>query len=325
MMAGSGKDDGRQRPLGIATLEDKIVQQAVVTVLNLIYEEEFQGFSYGFRPGRNQHQALDALHVGLRRRRINWVLDCDIRGFFDNVKHEWMLQFVGHRIADPRMLRLIQKWLKAGVIENEDWTETEAGTPQGAVVSPLLANVYLHHVFDLWVSAWRRKCARGDMMVVRYADDIVIGFQHRAGGGTVLEGTRESGAEVRVGTTSGKDATDRVWTIREGEPGKAWRGKAGNILVPGVHALLRGDLPGRVLYGAAEDDRQTSASEASRDRGRATEALARVHCSYGQVVAVGGPRLFPIPRGTGELRGSKDGGSGGDSRLAACATATQST
>jgi RNA-directed DNA polymerase len=174
------KEDGRQRPLGIATLEDKIVQQAVVTVLNLIYEEEFQGFSYGFRPGRNQHQALDALNVGLRRRRINWVLDCDIRGFFDNVKHEWMMQFVEHRIADPRMLRLIQKWLKAGVIENEDWMETEAGTPQGAVVSPLLANVYLHHVFDLWVAAWRRKCAKGDMIVVRYADDIVIGFQHRA-------------------------------------------------------------------------------------------------------------------------------------------------
>ena len=173
------KDDGRQRPLGIATVEDKIVQQAVVTILNMIYEEEFKGFSYGFRPGRNQHQALDALNVGLRRRRINWVFDCDIRGFFDNVKHEWALKFVGHRVADPRMLRLIQKWLKAGVIEDQDWTETEAGTPQGAVVSPLLANVYLHHVFDLWVDVWRRKCARGDMIVVRYADDIVIGFQHR--------------------------------------------------------------------------------------------------------------------------------------------------
>src|SRR6201998_2167298 len=173
------KADGRKRPLGIAALEDKIVQQAVVTILNQIYEVDFQGFSYGFRPGRSPHQALDALTVGLQRKRVNWVLDADIRGFFDNMSHEWTMKFIKHRVADRRMLRLIQKWLKAGVSEDGQWSATKVGTPQGAVVSPLLANVYLHYVFDLWVEVWRRKVARGDVIVARYADDLVVGFQHR--------------------------------------------------------------------------------------------------------------------------------------------------
>lgn len=157
------KADGRQRPLGIAALEDKIVQQAVVTVLNEIYEADFKGFSYGFRPGRNPHQALDALNVGLQRKRVNWILDADIKGFFDHVSHEWLLKFVRHRVADNRILRRIQKWLKAGVSEHGEWSETQVGTPQGAVASPLLANVYLHYVFDLWVEVWREKLANGDM------------------------------------------------------------------------------------------------------------------------------------------------------------------
>jgi len=185
------KADGRQRPLGIAALEDKVVQQAVVTVLNEIYEEDFLGFSYGFRPGRKQHDALDALAVGLRRKKVNWILDMDVRGFFDNVSHEWLVRFVEHRIADRRMIRLIQKWLKAGVSEEGEWTETKVGTPQGAVASPLLANVYLHYVFDQWVNQWRRKTARGDMMVVRYADDAVLGFEHRAEAEAFLEQLRE--------------------------------------------------------------------------------------------------------------------------------------
>ena len=181
------KADGRQRPLGIAALEDKIVQQAVVTILNQIYEVDFRGFSYGFRPGRSPHQALDALNVGIQRKRVNWILDADIRGFFDNVDHEWMMKFVEHRVADNRILRLISKWLKAGVSEDGVWSETEEGTPQGAVVSPLLSNVYLHYVFDLWVEVWREKVARGDMIVVRYADDLVAGFEHRAEAERFLE------------------------------------------------------------------------------------------------------------------------------------------
>jgi RNA-directed DNA polymerase len=174
------KADGRQRPLGIAALEDKIVQQAVVTILNQIYEVDFEGFSYGFRPGRSPHQALDALTVGIQWKRVNWVLDADIRGFFDNMSHEWTMKFIEHRVADRRVLRLIQKWLKAGVSEDGQWSETKLGTPQGAVVSPLLANVYLHYAFDQWVEVWRKKVAKGDVIVVRYADDLVLGFQYRA-------------------------------------------------------------------------------------------------------------------------------------------------
>jgi RNA-directed DNA polymerase len=174
------KADGRQRPLGIAALEDKIVQQAVVAVLNQIYEEDFVGFSYGFRPRRSQHQALDALWVGIMRKRVNWVLDADIRGFFDAIDHGWMRKFVEHRIADRRVLRLIQKWLRAGISEEGTRSKTEVGTPQGAVASPLLANIYLHYVFDLWVQHWRKHHATGDAIVVRYADDIVMGFEHRA-------------------------------------------------------------------------------------------------------------------------------------------------
>jgi RNA-directed DNA polymerase len=174
------KADGRQRPIGIAALEDKIVQQAVVTILNEIYEVDFRGFSYGFRPGRNPHQALDALSVGLHRKRVNWVLDADIRSFFDQMSHDWTVKFVEHRVRDPRIIRLIQKWLKAGVSEDGKWWQTAVGTPQGAVVSPLLANIYLHYVFDLWVEAWRGKVARGDIIVVRYADDLVVGFESRA-------------------------------------------------------------------------------------------------------------------------------------------------
>jgi RNA-directed DNA polymerase len=185
------KADGRQRPLGIAALEDKIVQQAVVTILNQIYENDFLGFSYGFRPGRSAHQALDALTVGITRKRVNWVLDLDIRGFFDNMDHGWTIRFLQHRVADPRILRLIQKWLKAGVSEEGQWSESKIGTPQGAVISPLLANIYLHYAFDVWVQVWRKKVARGDVIVVRYADDAVLGFQDREEAERFLRELRE--------------------------------------------------------------------------------------------------------------------------------------
>jgi RNA-directed DNA polymerase len=174
------KASGGQRPLGIAALEDKIVQHALGTVLAHVYEADFLGFSYGFRPRRSQHDALDAVWVGLMERRVNWVLDADIRGFFDTLDHEWLMRFVAHRIADPRVLRLVRKWLQAGVLEAGTWTATDVGTPQGAVLSPLLANIYLHYVFDLWVHHWRQHEATGDVVVVRYADDIVMGFEHRA-------------------------------------------------------------------------------------------------------------------------------------------------
>ncbi len=185
------KADGRRRALGIAALEDKVVQHAVGVVLAQVYEADFLGFSYGFRPGRGPHDALDALWVGLMRRRVNWVLDADIRGFFDTIDHGWLMRFVEHRIADPRVLRLVRKWLRAGVLEAGTWTATEAGTPQGATISPLLANVYLHYVFDLWVQHWRAHHASGDVVVVRYADDIVMGFEHRHDAERCLAAWRE--------------------------------------------------------------------------------------------------------------------------------------
>ena len=174
------KPDGRQRPLGIAALEDKIVQRAVVEVLNAIYEEDFLGFSYGFRPGRSQHDALDALAAAITHMKVNWILDADIRSFFDSVSHEWLVRFLEHRIGDPRVIRLIRKWLKAGVMEKGLITPTEEGTPQGAVASPLLANVYLHYAFDLWAQRWRQHHAHGNVIFVRYADDMVCGFEHEA-------------------------------------------------------------------------------------------------------------------------------------------------
>lgn len=172
------KADGRQRPLGIAALEDKIVQRAVVEVLNAVYEVDFRGFSYGFRPGRSPHDALDALAVGIYRKPVNWVLDADIRDFFGQLDHAWLRKFLGHRIADRRVLRLIDKWLAAGVIEDGQWTAGEEGSPQGASVSPLLANLYLHYVLDLWADWWRRHHATGEVIIVRWADDFIVGFEH---------------------------------------------------------------------------------------------------------------------------------------------------
>jgi len=174
------KADGKQRPLAVAALEDKIVQRATAAVLNAIYEEDFLGFSYGFRPKRGQHNALDALVVGIKSRRVNFIFDADVASFFDSVSKDWLVRFVEHRIGDLRIIRLIQKWLKAGVLENGVVTVSEKGTGQGSVISPLLANVYLHYVFDLWAERWRRHEATGDMILMRYADDIVVGFEHEA-------------------------------------------------------------------------------------------------------------------------------------------------
>lgn len=225
------KADGRQRPIGIAALEDKIVQGAVVQILNQIYEEDFLGFSYGFRPGRSQHQALDALTVGIERTWVNWVLDADIRGFFDNLDHGWLMKFVEHRVGDPRMLRLIEKTLKAGVSEDGNWSETKVGTPQGAVISPLLANIYLHYALDQWVEAWRKK-ARGRVVIVRYADDFVMGFQERSEAERFLtdlkERLRKFGLELHP---------DKTRLIAFGrKPENDWRHKGGGK--PGTFDFL---------------------------------------------------------------------------------------
>jgi RNA-directed DNA polymerase len=185
------KADGRQRPIGIPALEDKIVQRSVAEVLRGIYETDFRAFSFGFRPGRSQHQALDYLAVGLMQGRLNWVLDADIRGFFDNIDHEWLLTFVKHRIADKRVWRHIKKWLQAGVLEDGIVRKVEYGTPQGGSISPLLANIYLHYAFDIWAEIWRRKEATGEMRIVRFADDAVICFENREDAERFLAAMRE--------------------------------------------------------------------------------------------------------------------------------------
>ena len=192
------KADGRLRPLGIPTLEDKIVQRATADVLHAIYEPDFLGFSYGFRPGRSPHRALDALYAGVLTRKVHWVLDADIRGFVDAIDHGWLVQFVEHRIADRRVVRLIQKWLNAGVLEDGTRTQSDEGTPQGGSISPLLANVYVHYVFDLWAQRWRKTQARGDVIVVRYADDFIVGFQHRADAERFLTELRERLAKFKL-------------------------------------------------------------------------------------------------------------------------------
>ena len=192
------KPDGRKRPLGIATLEDKIVQRAVVEVLNAIYEEDFCGFSYGFRPGRSPHDALDALTTGICRKKVNYVLDADISDFFSTLDQAWLMKFLEHRIGDKRVLRLIRKWLGAGVIEEGSWKETTEGSPQGASVSPLLANVYLHYVFDRWARQWRKRRARGDMVITRFADDCIVGFEHRGDAKQFLNDLRERFAKFNL-------------------------------------------------------------------------------------------------------------------------------
>ncbi|MDM8007549.1 MAG: group II intron reverse transcriptase/maturase [Phycisphaerae bacterium] len=185
------KADGRQRPIGIPVLEDKIVQRATVEVLNAVYEADFKGFSYGFRPSRGAHQALDALAVAIQSRKVNWVLDADISSFFDTLDHQWLLKFVEHRIADPQVLRHIRKWLKAGVMEQGRRLVQEEGTPQGGSISPLLANIYLHYTLDLWADHWRKRPACGDVVIVRYADDFVVGFEREADARRFLEELRE--------------------------------------------------------------------------------------------------------------------------------------
>jgi group II intron reverse transcriptase/maturase len=216
------KADGRQRPLAVAALEDKIVQRATVAVLNSIYEEEFLGFSYGFRPKRGQHDALDALVVGITRKRVNFILDADVRSFFDEVSQGWLVRFVEHRIGDPRIVRLIQKWLKAGVLEDGVVTVSDKGTGQGSVISPLLANVYLHYVFDLWANRWRQREATGDVIIVRYADDIVVGFEHETDARRFWVAMQKRFEEFALSLHP-----DKTRLIEFGRHAAARRGKAG--------------------------------------------------------------------------------------------------
>ena len=226
------------RPLGIAALEDKVVQHAVATVLEAIYEDDFLGFSYGFRPGRGPHDALDALWVGLHRKKVNWVIDADIRGFFDAMNHEWLLKFVEHRIADRRILRLIQKWLRAGVSEDGQWSKTVVGTPQGAVISPLLANVYLHYVLDLWVHQWRKTARDGRCHHRPLRGRLRPGVPAPSRGRAVPGRTPGTVGEVRPSPAPREDAADRVRAVRGLRRRERGARAAGVVRLPGFHAPL---------------------------------------------------------------------------------------
>jgi len=217
------KPDGRHRPIGIAALEDKIVQQGAVWVLNQIYEKDFHGFSYGFRPERSPHNALDAIWVGITQRKVNWVLDADIKSFFETINHAWLMEFLERRIADPRMLRLIRKWLRAGVSEDGEWSRTEVGTPQGSVISPLLSNIYLHYVLDQWVTEWRKNKAIGEVIIVRYADDFVMGFQYRREAERFLGDMKER--FVQYGLEIHREKTRLIEFGRFAEANRAERGE----------------------------------------------------------------------------------------------------
>ena len=277
------------RPLGVLVLEDKIAQRAATEVLSALYEQDFVGFSYGFRPGKSPHQALDALVMAILRRKVNWVLDCDIRGFFDTLDHGWLVKFIEHRVGDRRVLRLIGKWLRAGVFEEGKWTETGVGTPQGSVISPFLANVYLHYVLDLWVRHWRKHRAQGDVIVVRYADDFVMGFQHRLEAERCLQELRE-----RLGKFGLELHPEKTRLIEFGRFAAERRSEAG-LGKPETFSFLGfTHYCGKTRKGAFTIKRQ---SMAKRMRAKLLEIKAQLKRQMHSTVAEMGAWLRSVVRG----------------------------
>jgi group II intron reverse transcriptase/maturase len=296
--------DGRQRPIGKPTLEDKIVQRATVEVLNAIYEEEFLGFSYGARPGRSPHQALDAVTVGIEQRNINWVLDADIRGFFDAIDHEWLVKFVEHRIGDQRVVRHIHKWLNAGVLEDGQWRHQEEGTPQGGSASPLLANLYLHYVFDLWAAQWRRRHARGDVIIVRYCDDFIAGFQHKDEAEQFLRDLRE-----RFRTFNLELHPDQTRLIEFGRYAVERRQRRGQGKPETFDFLGFTHICGQTKRGVFTVRRNTIATRLRRKLRAVKQTLRlRMHWPIKELgawlksVVVGHYRYYGVPRNMGMLR-----------------------
>jgi hypothetical protein len=256
-------------------VEDKIVQQAVATVLEAIYEEDFVGFSYGFRPGRGQHDTLDALHVGILRKRVNWVLDADIRGFFDAMSHSWILRFLEHRIADKRILRLIAKWLKVGIIEDGRVTRSQCGAPQGAVISPTLANVYLHYVYDLWVHRWRQTKATGDVIVVRFADDTIVGFEHEHEAMAFLQELHERMRSFELALHPDKTRLICFGRHAAKQRERRGEGKPQNVRFFGLYPLLHAIIQVGLIRHRAQDDQEAHASQAQGDQDGVAQTYAR--------------------------------------------------
>jgi group II intron reverse transcriptase/maturase len=290
-------DPGKLRPLGVLVLEDKIVQRAAAEVLSALYEQDFVGFSYGFRPGRSPHQALDALTVGIMRRKVNWVLDADIRGFFDTLDHGWLVKFIEHRVADRRVVRLIQKWLKAGVVEDGKRMQSEVGTVQGGSISPLLANIYLHYVFDLWIQRWRRTQARGEVVVVRFADDFVVGLERREDGERLLSELRERLARFGLELHSEKTRLIEFGRYAEGDRRKRGEGKPQSFNFLGFTHSCGKTRKGRftVLRQTMHRRWQAKLREVRGELWRRMHAAIPETGAYVRSVVLGHMRYYAVP------------------------------
>ena len=317
------KPDGRLRPLGVAALEDKILQRALVEVLNAIYETDFLGFSYGFRPGRSPHHALDALAAGIVGKKVNWVLDADFSDYFSSLDHQWLVKFLEHRIADKRVLRLIQKWLAAGVIENGSWTAFEEGVPQGASVSPLLANVYAHYVLDLWAHQWRTRHAHGDVIIVRWADDFVVGFEHR-------EDAERFWAELRdrlakFGLELNAEKTRLIEFGRHAARDRAARGlgKPETFQFLGFTHICGKTQEVGAVQAQADHRLKTGARQAARRQTRDGEADASAHSRAGSLARPRPVRALQLLRGARQHRGAQRLPLRAHPALAQIASATQ--
>lgn len=300
---------GELRPLGVPTLEDKIVQRATAEVLSAIYEQDFLGFSYGFRPGRSPHQALDALAVGITIRRVNWVLDADIRRFYDTLDHGWLVKFVEHRVADRRVLRLIQKWLNAGVLEEGKRTQSEVGTVQGGSISPLLSNLYLHYVFDLWAQRWRQKQARGDMIIVRFADDFVAGFEHRHEAERFLAELRERFAKFALELHADKTRIVEFGRFAERNRRNRGDGKPGTFNFLGfTHSCAKTRKGGfTVLRQTMRQRWQAKLRELKRELRRRLHTPTAEQGAYLRSVLLGHFRYYGVPMNGPALRAFRQG------------------
>ena len=318
------KPDGRLRPLGVAALEDKILQRALVEVLNAIYETDFLGFSYGFRPGRSPHHALDALAAGIVGKKVNWVLDADFSDYFSSLDHQWLVKFLEHRIADKRVLRLIQKWLAAGVIENGSWTAFEEGVPQGASVSPLLANVYAHYVLDLWAHQWRTRHAHGDVIIVRWADDFVVGFEHREDAERFWAELRDRLATFGLGAECREDAADRVRAATP--PGIAQArglGKPETFQFLGFTHICGKTQEVGAVQAQADHRLKAGARQAARRQTRDGEADASARSRAGSLARPRPVRALQLLRGARQHRGAQRLPLTAHPALAQIASATQ--
>jgi len=318
------KADGRLRPLGIASLEDKLLQRAVAEVLEAIYEEDFVGFSYGFRPARSPHRASDALVVGLGRRRVNWVLDADIRDFFGSVDHDWLMKFLRHRIADGRVLRLIEKWLAAGVIEDGSWTRSTAGVPQGAAISPLLGNVYLHYVFDLWAQRWRGRHARGDMVLTRYADDFIVGFEHRDDAERFLQELRDRFAQFGLGLHPDKTRLIEFGRFAARDRRARGDGKPETFDFLGFTHICAKTRKGRFTLKRVTI-KKADASQATSGQGRVAATHASAHPRAGTLARRGSPGSPQLLRRAWQQRRDRRVSRPGRPVLASDAAASQPT